>query len=119
MKGVGGLAPIGMVSTGRGPDHRFGPGQGGQLLAAQQRHQAEALNPAPGRASVTASTAACPSSTGTVYVLASGSDTSSCTSLAPCRTLDRAYKVAKHGFVVEVAAGTYPGQTLSADSTNI
>ena len=33
----------------------------------------------------------------------------------PCLTLDHAYHVAAPGQVVEVAGGTYPGQTLTAD----
>jgi chitodextrinase len=35
----------------------------------------------------------------------------------PCRTLDHAYHVAAPGQVVEIAGGTYPEQTLTADAT--
>jgi hypothetical protein len=38
-----------------------------------------------------------------------------CTRSRPCRTLDRAYRVAQPGQVVELAGGSYPDQTLSAD----
>ena len=44
----------------------------------------------------------------------SGSDAGLCTQAAPCRTLDRAYRVARPGQVVEVAAGTYPGEDIQA-----
>ena len=68
------------------------------------------------------STAACPvspppSSDGSLYLSPTGSDSGSCTSALPCRSLDRAYRVAKPGQVVEVAGGTYPGQTVGVDST--
>jgi hypothetical protein len=46
-----------------------------------------------------------------------GSDSSSCTSTAPCRTFDRAYRVAKAGQVVQVAGGTYAPQWIKADGT--
>jgi hypothetical protein len=46
------------------------------------------------------------------FVATNGSDSGRCTQSAPCATLDRAYQVAKPGDVVEVAAGTYPVQTV-------
>ena len=46
------------------------------------------------------------------YVSPSGSDAGSCTQAAPCRSLDRAYRVAQPGDVVEMAAGTYPDQDI-------
>ena len=49
-----------------------------------------------------------------LFVSASGSDAGSCSQAAPCRSFDRAYVLAKPGQVVEVAAGTYPGQDVSS-----
>jgi chitodextrinase len=77
------------------------------------------------KATVTGSTTACappppppPPPTGAnVYVSANGSDTAACTQAAPCRSFDRAYRVAQPGQVVEVAGGTYPSQTIQADSS--
>jgi hypothetical protein len=45
-------------------------------------------------------------------VATNGSDGAACTSTAPCQTLGRAYTVAQSGKVIEVRAGTYPGQTV-------
>jgi hypothetical protein len=53
------------------------------------------------------------SPTGTFFVSPSGSDSSSCTSAAPCASFGRAYEVALPGDVVEVASGSYPAQVLS------
>lgn len=52
-----------------------------------------------------------------MFVSTLGSDLSPCTQFAPCRTFNRAYRVAQPGATVEVAAGTYPAQQLVADST--
>jgi hypothetical protein len=52
-----------------------------------------------------------------VYVSPSGNDASACTQAAPCRSFDRAYRVAQPGEVVEVAGGTYPAQSIGSDST--
>jgi hypothetical protein len=54
-----------------------------------------------------------------VWVSPSGND-GSCRRLArtrPCASLDRAYRVARPGDQVEVAAGTYPPQTIRVDSS--
>jgi len=68
-----------------------------------------------GRASapvvVAAHTLSCP-----LAVSMIGSDANNCSQTSPCLTLDRAYHVAAPGQVVEVAGGTYPGQTLLYDS---
>jgi hypothetical protein len=53
----------------------------------------------------------------TVYVAATGSDAGSCTASAPCKSLDRAYRVAQPGQVVEVAGGSYPAQAINADGS--
>ena len=52
-----------------------------------------------------------------VFVSPSGNDGAGCTAAAPCATFDRAYKVAKPGQVVQVAGGSYPTQTLTADAS--
>jgi hypothetical protein len=46
------------------------------------------------------------------YVSPSGSDAAPCTEAAPCASLDRAYRRARPGHVVVMAAGTYPAQTI-------
>ena len=51
------------------------------------------------------------------YVSTSGSDAGSCTAAAPCRSFDRAYRVASPGDVVEVAGGTYGSQSIGKDSS--
>lgn len=57
--------------------------------------------------------AATPVTQPTLAVSATGSDSGSCTTSAPCRSFQRAYDVARPGQVVEVAAGGYPEQTLT------
>jgi hypothetical protein len=52
-----------------------------------------------------------------LYVSAGGSDEGRCTRASPCRSFDRAYRVARPGQIVEVAAGTYPGQTIRPDGS--
>lgn len=52
----------------------------------------------------------------TRYVSPSGSDSASCTSGAPCRSLNRGYQVARPGDVVQVAGGSYSGQRIVASS---
>ncbi len=47
----------------------------------------------------------------------SGVDTNSCTAAKPCKTLNRAYKLATPGQTVELAAGTYTDTALSTDSS--
>jgi hypothetical protein len=46
-------------------------------------------------------------------VATNGSDANPCSSAAPCKTLDRAYKVAQPGQIVQLAGGTYPKQTIA------
>ncbi|HEX2505592.1 MAG TPA: hypothetical protein VHK22_05230 [Gaiellaceae bacterium] len=48
----------------------------------------------------------------TFYVATNGSDAGPCTKARPCRTLNRGYKRAGPGDVVEVAEGEYPSQTI-------
>ena len=47
-----------------------------------------------------------------LFVAANGNDSGSCTQAAPCKTFARAYAVASAGNVIQVAAGSYPIQTL-------
>jgi hypothetical protein len=49
----------------------------------------------------------------------SGSDTYPCTQPQPCKSFDRAYRVAIPGATVQVAGGSYPGQTINPDSSKI
>jgi len=46
-----------------------------------------------------------------------GSDSNACTQAQPCRSFDRAYRVAQPGQTVEVAGGTYADQSLGADAS--
>jgi Fibronectin type III domain len=72
------------------------------------------------KATLSASTSACPpppSGSASVFISPSGSDSSGCTQAAPCRSFDRAYRVAAAGATVEVAAGSYPGQTINPDGS--
>ena len=48
-----------------------------------------------------------------LHVSASGSDAGRCTRTAPCKTLNRAYNLARSGQVVQVRRGRYPGETIS------
>ena len=75
------------------------------------------------RASATASTGVCsappaspPSGSASVYVSSGGSDSAGCSVSAPCRSFDRAYRVARAGEVVEVAAGSYGSQSIGKDA---
>jgi hypothetical protein len=49
----------------------------------------------------------------TFYLSPSGSDSAACTQTAPCRSLDRGYRVASPGSEVILAAGSYGSQSLS------
>ena len=53
--------------------------------------------------------------TPTLFVAPGGSDAGVCSRVAPCASFGRAYQVAVPGSVVEVAAGSYPRQTLVFD----
>jgi chitodextrinase len=65
------------------------------------------------QSSVSGSTSACPPpGTADLYVAPGGSDSGQCTQSNPCGSLNRAYAVASLGQTVEVAAGSYGGQTI-------
>jgi chitodextrinase len=71
------------------------------------------------KAQLSASTSACSTGGGsaTLFMSPSGSDTSSCTQPQPCKSFNRAYDLAAPGASVEVAGGSYPGQTINPDSS--
>jgi hypothetical protein len=50
-----------------------------------------------------------------VFLSPTGNDAAACTAAAPCRTLDRGYRAARPGQVVELAAGRYPGGAIGVD----
>jgi hypothetical protein len=52
-----------------------------------------------------------------LYVAPTGNDSGSCTKGNPCLSFGRAYRAAKPGDTVELAAGTYPAQQLDDDSS--
>lgn len=58
-----------------------------------------------------------PSATADLYLSPSGSDAADCSVAKPCRSLNRAYKLAKPGQEVEMAAGSYADTSLSLDSS--
>jgi hypothetical protein len=67
------------------------------------------------QATLSAATSTCPPpGTADLYVATNGSSTSACTQAAPCSTFNRAYTVAQPGDTVQVAAGSYSGQTINA-----
>ena len=69
------------------------------------------------KTSLSATTSPCATVFGSVFVSTAGSDSNPCTQTAPCASFDRAYHVAQPGQVVQVAAGTYPEQTLLYDAS--
>ena len=46
-----------------------------------------------------------------------GSDSNPCTQALPCRSFNRTYRVASPGQTVEVAAGSYPAETIDPDAS--
>jgi chitodextrinase len=70
---------------------------------------------------LSASTGACstppPAGGASVFMSPSGSDANPCSQAQPCRSVDRAYRVAASGTTVELAAGTYPGGAVNQDSS--
>jgi chitodextrinase len=62
-------------------------------------------------------TSACPpvDLPASVFLSPSGNDANPCSAAAPCRTFDRGFRVAQPGQHVELAAGSYGGQSLRAD----
>jgi hypothetical protein len=56
--------------------------------------------------------AAAPPAAASLFLSPTGSDDAPCSAAAPCATLRRAFALAQPGQVVELAAGTYPGQSI-------
>src|SRR6186713_2806737 len=52
-----------------------------------------------------------------LFVAQSGSDSGSCRHSRPCRTLGYAYRQAGPGEIVQVAGGSYGGQTIPVDGS--
>lgn len=67
---------------------------------------------------ITVSSGSSGGGTANLYVSPNGSDSSSCTSSAPCRTIDRAASLSAAGNVISVAAGSYGGFTISRSGTS-
>lgn len=57
-----------------------------------------------------------PNATTPLVVDPGGNDSAACTTAAPCRSLDRAFRRALPGQTVGMLAGTYPRQVITADS---
>ncbi|QEC50090.1 hypothetical protein FSW04_22620 [Baekduia soli] len=71
-----------------------------------------------GRAAVTTSAPAMPAAgraAASLFLTPGGDDAAPCTSELPCRTLDRAYHLARPGAVVALAAGRYGPQLVTTD----
>ena len=68
-------------------------------------------------ATLAVQTATCPpvDIPASVFLSPSGNDAAACSAAAPCRSFDRAFRVAAPGQHVELAAGSYGGQSLRAD----
>ena len=81
--------------------------------AAGNRSQRAALSTA--TEACTAAPAPSAPAAGSVYVATNGSDANPCLQTRPCLTFDRAYKAAQPGGTVEIAAGSYPPQTITED----
>ena len=88
---------------------------GTSYLFAVEARDAAGNHSAP--ATLTASTDSCSASSANLYLSPSGSDSNPCSRTAPCLSLNRAYRVAKPGDVVDVADGTYGNQTINFDSS--
>jgi hypothetical protein len=94
------------------------------LLSADVGHTVRAVVTATNAAGSTpASTAATAtvaaaggSGSGVLFVSSGGSDAGSCSQVAPCRSLARAYVVAKSGETVQVAEGSYTDSSLPLTS---
>ena len=68
-------------------------------------------------ASASGSTSACAVVVADHYVSMNGSDANPCSQAAPCKSLDRAFRVSAAGQTVSVAPGSYPSQTIAVDSS--
>jgi chitodextrinase len=67
---------------------------------------------------LTAATGACSASGANWYLSPTGSDLNPCTQQQPCASIQRAYNLASPGQVVELAGGSYPGQSVSGSRSS-
>lgn len=67
---------------------------------------------------ITVSSGSSGGGTANLYVSPSGNDSGSCTSSAPCRTIDRAASLSAAGNIISVASGSYGGFTISRSGTS-
>lgn len=70
-----------------------------------------------GAVSVGLSSGSAHAASASVFVAPSGSDSGSCSHSRPCRSFGYAYRKAKPGEVVQVAGGSYGGQTIPVDGS--
>jgi hypothetical protein len=63
------------------------------------------------------SAAAARAAAASLFLSPSGSDSNPCTQAAPCRSVDRGYRVAQPGQTVELAAGSYGAQSIALDGS--
>jgi hypothetical protein len=61
----------------------------------------------------------CSSTNCVLHVAPGGSDAAPCSALKPCRTFDRAYRAARPGQVVQLAAGRYREQKIRVDDAKV
>jgi hypothetical protein len=54
-----------------------------------------------------------------VFVATNGANSNPCTRAHPCRTFNRAYRVARPGEVIQIGGGTYPSQTIQVDRRKV
>jgi hypothetical protein len=56
----------------------------------------------------------------TLYLAPEGHDAGSCVNASsPCASFEKAYRAARPGDIVSLAAGVYPGQTIDGDSAKV
>jgi hypothetical protein len=87
----------------------------GVVLFAVRALTAGSGSPDGNRAASDPAGAATAAASGMRFVAPSGSNTSPCTEAQPCRTFNRAYRVAGAGDIVQVEGGVYPHQTIGRD----
>ena len=115
-----------LVATVATPAHTFA----GLSCATNHTIEVQAIDAAgnvSAGSTTIASTSVCPpappptpSTPATLFLSPGGSDAGACTHVVPCRSMDRAYQLADTSsapVVVELGAGTYPGQTINPDAS--
>ncbi|HEY1369605.1 MAG TPA: choice-of-anchor Q domain-containing protein, partial [Gaiellaceae bacterium] len=66
---------------------------------------------------ISAATSACQTGGASVFISPSGADSNPCSQSQPCKSFNRAYHAAAQGATVQVAGGSYGGETISSDSS--